>query len=54
MLIFAGMMMNMVLRLIMIEWIEMSPPALVQHGGPGKCRLTTSSFYLRSLWYEFP
>lgn len=53
MLIFACMMMNMVLRMIMIEWMEMSPPALVQHGGPGKCRLTTSSFYLRSLWYEF-
>jgi len=25
-----------------VEWMEMSPPALVQHGGPGKCRLTTS------------
>lgn len=36
------------------EWMEMSPPILVQHGGPGKCRLTTSSFYPRSLLYEFP
>lgn len=54
MLIFACMIMSMVLRMIMIEWMEMSPPILVQHGGHGKCRLTTSSLYLRSLWFEFP
>lgn len=56
MLIFACMMMmmmSMVLCMVMIEQMEMSPAILVQHGGRGKCRITTS-LYLRSLWYEFP
>lgn len=58
MLIFACVMMMimiMVLSFMMMEeGMEMSPPISLQCGGICKCRLTTSSFYLRSLLYEFP